>query len=148
GGLSVRPVDDDRIAGGDLSIHLRNDQPEPSRREAPGRGQPPVENRKRRGQAERRASRPVTPDPRTHKTGSRACVRESRRREPVAASKNKRLNEKEAYMAIAFMRDSKTILSLLLVCGILLTSNCAWMLQRRIVGKWANKDARAITWEI
>src|SRR4029079_11008856 len=42
--LPVRPADDDRLAGGDLPLDVRDDQPEPGRRQAPGRREPGVED--------------------------------------------------------------------------------------------------------
>jgi len=44
GGLSVRPADDDRLARGHLPLDLRDDLPEPRRRQAPGDRRPAVEN--------------------------------------------------------------------------------------------------------
>src|SRR6476646_7758460 len=64
-GLSVRAADDDRVARGDLPLHLRDDQPEPSGREAAGDRQPAVDDRAGGGQAEPGAAPPLEPDPRT-----------------------------------------------------------------------------------
>src|SRR5262249_55287928 len=69
--LPVRVADDDRLAGGDLPVDVRDDQPEPGRREAPGRRRPAVADRPGGGQAEPGAHRPLEPDPRADEGGSR-----------------------------------------------------------------------------
>src|ERR1700751_3102606 len=61
--LSVRAADDDRLAGGDLPLDLRDDQPEPRGREAPGAGESAVDDRAGRGQAERRVAPALARDP-------------------------------------------------------------------------------------
>ena len=56
--LPLRPADDDRLARGDLPFDLRDDQPEPRRREAPGDRQRAVEHGPGGGPAKQGAARP------------------------------------------------------------------------------------------
>src|SRR5262249_39594410 len=64
-----RSADDDRLARGDLPLDLRDDLPEPRRREAPGDRRPRLEDRAIGGQAERRADPPLQADPRADQGG-------------------------------------------------------------------------------
>ena len=69
--LPVRPADDDRLARGDLPLDLRDDQPEPGRREASGDRRPAMADRAGRGQAKPGAARALASDPRTDQGNSR-----------------------------------------------------------------------------
>src|SRR4029450_6490682 len=62
--VPVRPPDDDRLARGDLPLDLRDDQPEPRRRQAPSDRRSAVADRQGGGQAERGATQPLQSDPR------------------------------------------------------------------------------------
>src|SRR3954452_23108746 len=70
--LSVRAPDDDRLARGDLPVDVRDDQPEPRRREAAGPRRPGVEDRAGGGSAERAAAGSVPSDPRADQGAARA----------------------------------------------------------------------------
>jgi hypothetical protein len=72
GGLPVRPPDEDRLARGHLPLDLRDDLPEPRRRQAPGDRRPAVEDGPGGGQAERGAARPLQADPLADQGGSRS----------------------------------------------------------------------------
>src|SRR5439155_17436197 len=58
-------------------LDLRDDQPEPGRREASGRRRPAVAHGAGRGQAERGAARSLAPNPRADQGGPRVCDRAS-----------------------------------------------------------------------
>ena len=77
--VPVRIAHDDRVARGDLPVDVRDDQPEPGRREAPGAGRPPVGHRADRGEAERGPARHLEADPRADPGDPRS----SRRRWPA-----------------------------------------------------------------
>src|SRR4051794_14996073 len=61
--VPLRPADDDRVARGDLPVDVRDDQPEPRRREAPGDRRPAVDDGAGGGPSEPRAARPQQADP-------------------------------------------------------------------------------------
>src|SRR3984957_1349813 len=67
--VSVRPADDDRLAGGDLPLDLCDDQPEPRGRQAAGRRRPAMEDRPARGRAKQAAARALTTDPQPDQGG-------------------------------------------------------------------------------
>src|SRR5262249_36297150 len=71
GEVPLRPVDDDRLARGDLPLDLRDDQPEPGGRQASGGRGRAVEDRPGGGHAERGAAPAVAADPRPDEGGSR-----------------------------------------------------------------------------
>ena len=71
-GVSVRAAHDDRVAGGDLLVDVRDDQPEPRRREAPGARRSSVGDRADRGEAERGSARDLEADPRADPGDPRA----------------------------------------------------------------------------
>src|SRR5262245_33746014 len=68
-GLPVRAPDDDRLAGGDLPLDLRLDQPEPGGRQAPGDRRRAVENGAGGGQAERGTAQAQPPHPQADRGG-------------------------------------------------------------------------------
>src|SRR5689334_15727954 len=70
--VSLRAAHDDRLAGGDLPLDVRHDQPEPGRREAAGACGPPVEDRARGGEAERGPARHLQANPRVDAGDPRA----------------------------------------------------------------------------
>ena len=102
GEVPLRPADDDRLARGDLPVHVRDDQPEPGGREASGLGGQPVEDRPVRRSPERSVDRAVEADPgadegdpllrgRPAGPGARARVRVSRGRRRGSAGASARL---------------------------------------------------------
>ncbi len=66
GEVSLRAPDDAGVAGGDLPVDVRDDQPEPRRREAGGTRGTPLAARPGRGEAERGAHPHLAADPRGH----------------------------------------------------------------------------------
>src|SRR4051794_2890 len=73
--LPVRPADDDRLARGDLPLDVRDDQPEPRRRQASGHRRPAMAHGAGGGRPEPAAARDLRADPRPHEGGPRVRVR-------------------------------------------------------------------------
>src|ERR1700730_2701775 len=63
--VPLRPADDDRLAGGDLPVHVRDDQPEQGRRASAGACGPPVADDPDGRGPEREADHALAADPRS-----------------------------------------------------------------------------------